>query len=1437
MRYIFILTFLVVSKFCYSQLLINEVVSSNSNGYTDNFDENNDWVEIYNQSDSSINMGGMYFTDNLINSNLFQIPDNQPNETTIGPGSFLIFWFDKDPEQGALHIDCKLSSDGEQVGLYTIDTTIIDTVTFPKQRTNISYGRNPNQNNNWYYFKEPTPNGDNITLAYEEIINETPEFSIDGGFYNNSIIILIDSLIEGTIRYTIDGSHPNINSEILLDSLEIASTTIMRSRIFKSGFIESKTKTHTYFIEEDFETRNLPVFSISSSNGYFWDQDTGIYVQDFKPAWEYPINIELFETDGDLAFSREGTIRIVGDNSWALPQKMLSISLDKNITYPLIDGFSRREYNSFNLRPSGSDWSSTLFRDGLGQNLSVDDMDVDIQGFKPTIVFINGLYMGIHNVRQKLNDNYISEKYHIRSEYMDIIENNGEVVEGDDIAYQELFYHFENSNFSNDTEYEEILDLIDINNFIDYIIIEIYVGNHSWGHNIALWKSKEFNHTKWRWFLTDLDRGLYPNKIDRDYIEFVSGDDDIPGDNPYFATLFLRKLFENENFQNLFCSRLSDYLYITLHSRSVQDDIIFFKEKIENEIAYHVDRWKDSTSSYGDGIPSVSHWEEQINNMIDFAEKRDESVRSHMINKFTLDDPVNLEMHVVNEGAGKILMNKLIVPEDHWDGLYLKNLPITFQAIPNKGYKFLYWTGSNLEDSTINNFSDTLTEDKIIKARFGVDTVSPKDIVINEVNYSNSFSCNTGDWIELYNPNNYPVNISNWTISDENFDNKYILPNNTIINDNGYIVICNNILDFQVLYPDVYAIGNTAFAIEKNGDVIQIFDDLEILIDSISFHSSGDWPDLTMQLESTIELQSYSENNSYGQNWIASYTSCGTPGSMNSSSTIYMDEIPHQSINYGGNFDNITLNNYVYLPINSNNIINWGVVDNEYIDINIQDNIANITYQIGWQGSEVVVFTCTDPQGTTFLTDTVRLSVGSILADSVYCNYILTKESSPYIIENTINIPNECSIIIDPGVEIYLKDDVDILVNGKIIFNGLTENPISIFSHNKSWGGILLDNCTDKSIFNHVNFHNSTYGNDSSMINATISSYYSEVEVNNCKFINNARSIYGYYGDVAVSTCVFFESAGEKVNLQYSKSSVEDCILYYTYGDNDAIDYDGVFDGVIRNNILYGGEDDGLDIGRIGETSCNSVLLEGNTIYNFIDKGVSVGEGSQDINISYNTITTSRMGIAVKDSSTAIVDHNTLYNNTFGISCYEKNYGDGGGIASIKNTIISKSIISTIDADNTSEIDINYSLSDVVLMSGEHNIMDNPMFVNEKDNNFNLQDESPCINSGDPLYVLDYDGSITDIGAFGFHKNLIDAIIYPNPTTESINIRLVDKLKKIQNIEIYNVSGLLIKEYRSIQRNSLRIDISDIKNSGTYILYIYDDNDNRIGKVFSYQKI
>ena len=1357
MRFKLILFLGLITNLAFGQLVINEFLASNNNKHTDNFNQYNDWVEIYNSSDSAIDMGGMFFTDNLLNGVLYQIPISNPKKTTIPSKGFLVYWFDKDIEQGCLHVNLRLNSDGEQIGLYSSDgKTLVDKVTFPKQKTDVSYGRH--SNNSWKYFIIPTPNKSNTTTTYNGILNSEPSFSIEGGFYNTSLKVSINTDIEGgTIHYTTDGSDPNINSKILLGLITIDSTTVIRAKILKNRFIASSTITQTYFVKESFKSRGLPVFSISSNPDYFWDQDSGIYVQNFKPSWEYPINIEFFENDGNLAFNEKASIKIIGDNSWKLPQKMLSISFNNNINYPLLNNFSRRVYNSFNLRCSGSDWASTLFRDGLGQSLTNNGMDVDIQGFRPSIVFINGLYMGIHNIRQKINNNYIEQKYLVKSKDLDIVENQFntdemEVVEGNDYAYQELFYKFENADFSKESEYQEITKVIDINNFIDYIIVEIYVANHSWGHNIALWKPKKNRNSKWRWFLADLDRGFEYHKIDRNYIEFVSGSDKIPGDNPYWTTIFLDKLFKNEQFRGLFTSKLSDYLYITLHINSVKKDIRSFKAKIENEISNHINRWKGSKSSYGNGLPTKEFWNNEIKHMLTFAEKRGDYIRKHLIDKLKLKEAVNLNISITAKDAGKVSINDLIVPEDKWNGLYLQDVPVTFTAIANRGYKFLYWTGSSLEDSTIYIFTETLNEDKFIVAHFAKDTIPQIDIIINEINYSSSLLCNTGDWIELYNPNNYPIDISYWKIDNEDINDRFTFPNNTIIKGDEYIVVCNDILNFQYLYPKVKAIGNTAFGLEKDRDIIKIFDDAENLIDIVSYSTGFEWPNISTIPGQTLELFSSDSDNSKGRNWVKGYNIYGTPGASNSINSIYLDEIPHQEINSGKEFSKINLNNYLHFPLSEIYSIQWSASKNRNIKISIDNytNIASISYLSGWKGSEKIVFTCTDKFGNLF-SDSVRFSVGTIISDSICLNCIFTKDNSPYIIQNTITVPIESILRIESGTEIYMHDEVDISILGQLIFNGTSNAPIYLTAQNNSWGGIFFDSTNQESIINYVIFSHSKHGKDSSIINATISSYHSELKISNSVFKNNIRSIYGYFGAIHIDNCTFYPSTGEKINLQYSNSIVENNTLHYTYGDNDAIDFDGVNNGIVRNNMLYGGEDDGIDIGKIDSTSCKGIQLTENKIHGFLDKGISIGEGSKDINIAYNIITSSRNGIAVKDFSTANIEHNTLYKNTFGVSCYEKNYDQGGGFASISNSILSNSIIASIHKDDVSELEIQYCLSDIELITGNYNIMNKAMFMSIKNYDFNLQKNSPCINKGDPLYQLDQDGTITDIGALPYY--------------------------------------------------------------------------------------
>jgi len=490
-----------------AQLYINEWMASNSSIISDpDFDDTGDWIELFNDYNDPIDISGYFLTDNFGNPTKWTFPSG----SIIEANSFLLIWADGRNE--GIHASFKLSKEGEEIGLYNSDTLLMDEITYSHQKTNISMGRNSDGSSGIGFFEEPTPGNSNTTHAFAGITYYQPAFSLTGGMYSSPLTITLEA-IDGEIRFTTDGSRPTLNSELYISPIPIDKTTVLRASVFETNHIAGKPITHTYFFDPTFSERELPVISISSDPKYFWDDSIGLYVQDFKPSWEYPINIELFENDGSdrAAFNELAGTRVNGLNSWVLPQKMLGIYFDNdydknNLEYQLFFDNDRKRFDNFVLRASGSDWGNTLFRDVLSQGLTSENMNIEKMAFRPSIVYINGEYMGIHNMRSRIDEGFIEENFGYASTEYDLIENNGIVEEGDDIAFQELFALLDN-DLSQESNYEAVASIIDMENFTDYFITEIYSSNGSWGHNIQMWKPKA-EGSKWRWLLQDLDRGF-----------------------------------------------------------------------------------------------------------------------------------------------------------------------------------------------------------------------------------------------------------------------------------------------------------------------------------------------------------------------------------------------------------------------------------------------------------------------------------------------------------------------------------------------------------------------------------------------------------------------------------------------------------------------------------------------------------------------------------------------------------------------------------------------------------------------------------------------------------------------------------------------------------------------------------------------------------------
>ncbi len=357
-------------------VVINEFMASNSNGsgISDPQGDYDDWIEIYNVDDTTLDLAGMYLSDDLDAPTAWQFPTDRPSETTIDPNGFIVVWADRDiADTPGLHADFKLDADGEEVGLFNTDgTTLIDSIVFGNQVSDISYGRWPNAFDNWRYMGTPTPGAMN-NGGYLGLMEEV-EISHLRGFYESAFIVELSCETAGAeIYYTTDGSKPNEITGALYNPevrISITTTTCLRAMSFKTGYQSSRVATCTYIFLDDVKTQSngdayargfpvqwynrwgqylrdgdyemdpdvltdptysgefeaamkaLPALSIATDMDNLFDPQTGIYVNNWQwhnpeigEDWEREISLEFFESNSGEDFQVDAGLRLSGNQS------------------------------------------------------------------------------------------------------------------------------------------------------------------------------------------------------------------------------------------------------------------------------------------------------------------------------------------------------------------------------------------------------------------------------------------------------------------------------------------------------------------------------------------------------------------------------------------------------------------------------------------------------------------------------------------------------------------------------------------------------------------------------------------------------------------------------------------------------------------------------------------------------------------------------------------------------------------------------------------------------------------------------------------------------------------------------------------------------------------------------------------------------------------
>lgn len=703
-------------------------------------------------------------------------------------------------------------------------------------------------------------------------------FSVDGGFFPAEVVVEL-SAPGAEAYYTVDGSAPSPQSPRYKRPLRIGETTVLRAVAYHADGRKSPVVSHTYFIDEP--RTNFPVVSIGISPAILFHPRTGLFMlgnnavdslwkkpgANFWSRSEFPSSVEFFEADGKCAYRSQSGLRLFGGMSRLFPQKSIAIVArhrygETRIRHKVFGEKGLDKFKFLVLRNSGSDFGKAHFRDALMTSL-VDDWDIEKQDYRPAHVYINGQYWGIYNIREKVNRYFIGGHHpDVDKDSIDLIEHRYTRKRGSARHYLDLLEFLEGHSLAEPANYAYVQSQMDVENFIDFQVAQIYFDNQDAGGNIKFWRPQKPG-ARWRWILYDTDWGFGlhgRNTYRNNSLAFHTEPDGPSWPNPPWSTFLLRKLLENKDFERDFVNRFTGYLSTSFSAETVLDRIDSIYNHLSPEMPRHLKRWNLSRRK----------WEEEVGIMREFAQERPSYVRMHLMSRFRTGPQRRLVISTT--GGGRILINDhIIVTNDTVELVYFENFPIKVKAVAHHGYQLSRWEGIDANE-TWREFTLSLTKDVTrLHARFD-EFIHPMEgkLVINEICPKNG---KAGDWLEIFNASRNRVPLKGWTLGDLKH-NEYIFPE-VYIGPNDYLVLARDSARFVQAYPGAYnVLDGLDFGLNKRKESLALYSILGAMVDSIAYEVPPVDSSFTLSL-----LLPYLDNGD-PENWEFRYGE-GSPNAAN----------------------------------------------------------------------------------------------------------------------------------------------------------------------------------------------------------------------------------------------------------------------------------------------------------------------------------------------------------------------------------------------------------------------------------------------------------------------------------------------------------------------------------------------------------------------------
>lgn len=590
-------------------LIFSECMSSN-HAYLAAADKSFcDWIELYNNSGTVIQLSDYSISSNANSLFQYTLP-----EKTLNPGEYLCVLLSEDGSglrAGYNSLPFSLSAEGELLYL-SKGSVITDFMQLPALGSNEAYGR-PQGESSYRLLKKPTPGKVNAAAS---IVSDTVTAVTAPGVYEDVQSLEITLSAPGEIYYTTDCTVPNRGSKHYSAPIRITKTTVLRVICYEEGKAASKILDLTYLLNEG---DSLSAISIVAEPNHLWGNLTGIYQNgpgwtesfphrgaNFWEDWEYPATITMFDQDGTGFTSVPFGLKIYGGFSRGFGKKSLACMFRakygaSSLDYPIFGTEGLESYEAIVLRAGGQEVFTNRIKDEVITSYVNAKLGIPVQKYRPVVVYLNGKYFGIHFIREKINENYVSGNYGARKEDVQLTYWSGKY----NAVYRELINYMKTNRLIAQEHYDYIASRVDLQNYTDYVITQMWIANEDTA-NVKFFSTPD---QPWTWILYDTDMSMYNPALDS-LIEQLKPSQ--LRNNDVGCKTLLLLLLENESYREYFLERMAWQVNNVWNAEDFIAHVDAVAAEVAADIPKECERWHGSYAS----------WERQVERIRNFARER-----------------------------------------------------------------------------------------------------------------------------------------------------------------------------------------------------------------------------------------------------------------------------------------------------------------------------------------------------------------------------------------------------------------------------------------------------------------------------------------------------------------------------------------------------------------------------------------------------------------------------------------------------------------------------------------------------------------------------------------------------------------------------------------------------------------------------------------------